>query len=70
VDAVLWTALGPKFGGQNGVAPENAAAAVAYLQGLDGDAAARAKEYVTQAPAQVRTAFRVAFEAELGWFAV
>lgn len=66
LDAVVWTALRPKFQGQN-MAPESADAAVAYLQGLGPEASAAAREYVSTAPACVRTPFRAAFEAQLGW---
>lgn len=66
LDAVVWTALRPKFRGQN-MAPESAEAAIAYLQGLGPEASAAAREYVTTAPACVRTPFRAAFEEHLGW---
>jgi hypothetical protein len=66
LDAVVWTALRPKFQGQS-VAPESAEAAVAYLQGLGPEATAAAREYVATAPACVRTPFRAAFEEQLGW---
>lgn len=65
--AVVWTALRPKFGGKNGDAPASAQAAVEYLRALGGEAQARAREYVKRAPCQVRTAFRQAIEQELGW---
>ncbi len=66
--AVVWTALPPKFGNADGKAPESAQSAVAYLQRLDAEVGTKAREYVVRAPAQVRTAFRVAFEEELGWW--
>jgi hypothetical protein len=67
IDAVVWTALRPKFNNVDGQAPESAAAAVAYLRQLDGKSQARAREYIERAPAQVRTPFRHAFEQKLGW---
>jgi len=67
VDAVVWTALTPKFNNVDGLAPESADAAIKYLKQLDAATQARAKQYVERAPAQVRTPFRLAFERELGW---
>lgn len=69
LDAVVWTALQPKFGSVTGKAPESAEVAVDYLRRLSSEAAAAAREYVERAPAQVRTAFRDAFEEQLGWTA-
>ena len=67
LDAVVWTALPPKFANTDGQAPHSPDAAVAYLKGLDADAAAKAREYVQRAPAQIRTRFRTVFEVQLGW---
>lgn len=67
LDAVVWTALRPKFGGMSGKAPESAEVAVAYLKGLSPDAVSASREYVERAPVQVRTPFRSVFEAQLGW---
>lgn len=67
LDAVVWTALPPKFAGVDRKAPDSAQAAVDYLRGLDAAAAAKAREYVQEAPSQIRTAFRAAFEEQLGW---
>lgn len=67
VDAVVWTALKPKFLGVFGQSPENAEAVLAYLRQLDGETAEKAREYVTRASADLRTAYRAAIEAELGW---
>ena len=67
LDAVVWTALKPKFGNVSGKGPESAVAAVEYLKQLSPEAAAAAREYVERCPAQVRTPFRVAFEERLGW---
>lgn len=66
-DAVVWTALAPKFSNVQGQAPESAEAALVYLRKLDLKSQAAAREYVLRAPAQVRTPFRQAFEQELGW---
>ncbi len=67
LDAVVWTALPPKFADTDGSAPKSADAAVAYLKGLDADTTVKAREYVERAPAQIRTAFRAVFEERLGW---
>lgn len=65
--AVVWTALSPKFGGIRGQAPEDAAAVLTYLRGLDAPTSALAREYVVRAPRSVRTAYRTAIEEALGW---
>lgn len=69
LQAVVWTALPPKFGGAEGKAPASAEASVAYLLRLEARAQAKAREYVERAAPQVRTPFRQAFEQELGWLA-
>ena len=66
-DAVVWTALPPKFDGGVSQAPASAEVAIAYLRQLDAEAQAKAREYVERAPAQVQTAFRAAVQAALGW---
>lgn len=69
-EAVVWTALSPKFGERAGQAPASAEDAVAYLLQLDAEAKARAREYIERAPAQVQTTFRPALQAALGIHAV
>ncbi len=64
-DAVIWTALRPRFGGVDGAAPKDAAAAASFLGTLSGDALLRASEYVRRAPEQVKTGFRAALEATI-----
>jgi hypothetical protein len=68
LDAVLWTAL-PSRG------PAGAAAKrpgfdrlLAHLESLEGEARARAEEYVRRAPRPVRTPHRAQFETRLGWW--
>mgnify|MGYP003575943493 CR=1 FL=1 len=63
IGAVVWTALRPKFGGEDGRAPESAAAAIAYLRGLDSETLPKALAYIKSAPSQVQTGFRAALEA-------
>jgi hypothetical protein len=67
LDAVVWTALPPKFQGQDGQSPGSADAAVEYLRSLNGEALAKAREYVERAPVQIQTPYRRAFDAQLGW---
>jgi hypothetical protein len=69
LDAVVWTALQPKFRNTTGGAPESADAAIEYLRQLGPEATVAAREYVERAPSQVRTTFRSAFEEQLGWTA-
>jgi hypothetical protein len=66
IDQVVWTALPPKFGGQNGRLPSSDET-VDYLSGLEGDTLRRAKEYVQRVPVQIRTRYRERIESELGW---
>lgn len=67
LDAVVWTALGPKKpNGNNGLATDEEL--ITYLRALAqrGDDAA-AKEYVEKAPTQVKTPLRARICRELGW---
>jgi hypothetical protein len=67
LDAVVWTALGPKKpNGENGLAAEDDL--IEYLRNLDkrGEAAA-AREYVEKAPSQIKTPLRVRIQREIGW---
>lgn len=66
LDAVIWTALPPKFAGVDGRIP-TAEEAISYLTALEGDARRVAEEYIRKAPAQVRTPHRQLFEQHLGW---
>lgn len=66
-DAVVWTALRPKFRGVFGQVPQGADDVLAYLRELDEETAARAREYVCKASAELRTPYREVIEAELGW---
>ncbi len=69
VEAVVWTALPPKFGGRDGVAP-TMDQAVAHLYSLDAEAKTIAEEYVRRTPSSVRTTYRLQFETDLGWTAI
>lgn len=66
LEAVVWTALPPKFAGRDGVAP-TVEEAIAHLSALDVEAKKVAEEYVRKTPATVRTAYRARFETDLGW---
>jgi hypothetical protein len=66
VEAVVWTALGPKFAGNDGSVP-TPAQVIRHLWSLAGDERAKAEEYVRKAPAQIRTEYRQEIERELGW---
>lgn len=57
VEHVVWTALGPKFGGKNGEFPTEDDA-VKYLDALDGEHRKAAEKYVRCAPPQIDTAYR------------
>ncbi len=63
IDVVVWTALGPRFNGDDGRAPATADDAVRYVAGLGEGARATALAYVRRAPAQVQTVTRAAIEA-------
>ena len=65
-DAVVWTAL-PSRRPDGAFAAPTTRALVDHLRGLEGEARARAEEYIRRAPATVATERRARFEAELGW---
>jgi hypothetical protein len=65
-EAVIWTALGPKFNGKDGKSP-SAEEVVAYLSKLTGPQRDHAKQYIESAPRQIDTEFRRRIEAALGW---
>ena len=73
IDAVIWTALRPKFQfkpkAQSEYKPPSPKQAVAYLQTLRGAQRDLAEQYIRKTPKQVDTAFRRLFEATLGWTA-
>lgn len=67
VDAVIWTALPPKFVGIETGEIADADMAIAYLQGLSVEQKALAENYVRKAPTQITTKYRSRIEMELGW---
>lgn len=68
IDALVWTALPPKFKGTNGRIPTKDEV-VEYLRSLEGDTLrqARARKYIEKAPKQINTEYREAIEQTLGW---
>lgn len=65
VDAVIWTALSARFGGEN--KQVGAEEIVGYLSGLTGAMRDNAERYVRKAPVQIDTAIRRMVEQRLGW---
>ena len=67
IDAVVWTALPPRFyqDDQNQVAPVEDI--VKHLAGLTGRKRDEAERYVRYAPAQIDTPYRREIERVLGW---
>ena len=66
VDGVVWTALPPKFRGQEGYRA-SADEIIAYLASLEGRESELAEHYVRNAPRQIDTPFRRSVEAALNW---
>jgi hypothetical protein len=65
LDAVIWTALGPKFGDTE--ASPSVDQVIEHLRGLTGTARENAKRYIECAPRQIDTEYRRRIEAALGW---
>ena len=63
---VIWTALPPKYHGENGCIP-TVEEALEYLTNLRGKSRQTAEIYVRRTPPKIRTPFRQAFEETLGW---
>ncbi|WP_157657992.1 hypothetical protein [Burkholderia ubonensis] len=62
----MWTALPPKFGGQDGYRA-TADEVIAYLASLESRKRELAEQYVRNAPDQIDTSYRRRFEAALHW---
>lgn len=65
-DAVIWTALPPRFEGEEGLIP-TADDAVAYLKGLSGETLAHARDYIERVPDQIATPYRREIAHRVGW---
>ena len=65
VQHVIWTALPPKFEGEEMV--PTADAVVSYLRQLEGDCRTRAENYIRCAPRKIRTEYREKIEDDLQW---
>lgn len=66
IDSVVWTALPPRFKGENHRLPD-VEEVLGHLRELSGTQLERAAEYIRRAPRQIDTAYRRRIEAELQW---
>ena len=66
VEGVMWTALPPKFNGEEGRTPE-VEQVLEYLGGLTGAPRDAAECYIRCAPRQIDTRYRRRIEAALHW---
>ncbi|MGF6482001.1 hypothetical protein [Paraburkholderia sp. JPY419] len=66
IDGVVWTALPPKLGVQDGYRA-SAEEVIAHLAGLEGRTRDIAEQYVRNAPSQIDTPYRRRIEAVLNW---
>ena len=64
LDAVIWTALPPKFDKEP---RQRADQVINYLRTLEGNCRDHAKKYIEQTPRQIDTDYRRKIEAALGW---
>jgi hypothetical protein len=65
VHHVIWTALPPKYAGEEKLPTEDQI--VSYLSGLAGAARDNAELYIRRAPKQIDTAYRRRIESSLQW---
>ena len=64
--AAVWTAVPPKFDGQNGNVP-TPQQVVAWLDSCKGEQRDAAEDYIRRTPAHIDTRYRRTIEAQLGW---
>ena len=63
---VIWTALPPKYKGENGRIP-TVEEALEHMTNLRGKSRQSAETYVRRTPFSIRTPYRQAFEETFGW---
>lgn len=66
LDAVVWTALPPKFDDQSGRVP-TVDEVVSFLRTLPQEKQRNAEEYIKKTPRQIDTEYRRRIEAEFNW---
>lgn len=66
LDAVVWTALPPRFYDQNGKVP-SVEEVLSFLCSLPHEKRRNAEEYIRKAPIQIDTNYRRIIEKELNW---
>jgi hypothetical protein len=66
LDAVIWTALPPKFNGEKGKMP-SADEVILHLSNLPHEKRKHAEEYIRMTPRQIDTDYRRKIEAALHW---
>ena len=69
IDAVVWTALPPKFEKMNHRLP-SAEEVLDHLRSLSATTRGKAERYVRRTPRQIDTAYRRRIEVELGWLPI
>ncbi|HVM72575.1 MAG TPA: hypothetical protein VMT91_12515 [Anaerolineales bacterium] len=69
LDAVVWTALPPKFDGQDGKIPA-VEGVISFLRHPSQEFPGKAEEYIRMTPRQIDTEYRRLIEAELGWTSI
>jgi hypothetical protein len=66
LDGAVWTALPPKFGGQERVPTRDEV--IRFLEQLQkSKRQAAAEEYIRNAPPKIQTKYRAAIESQFGW---
>lgn len=66
IEALIWTALPPRFDNVEGRIP-SAMATVRYLSSLEGETLEHARTYMESVPAQIATTYRQIIGQQLGW---
>jgi len=67
VDAVIWTALSPRFPGKESGQSPSADEVISHLETLTGTKREQAKGYIVLAPLQIDTEYRRRIKTALGW---